>query len=56
MNAVAQDIYRFSPLQLGLEDLTAVQGIDEKISVERFQRMITFYQQIIVGGGARALP
>lgn len=46
---------RFSSPQLSLEDLAAVHGIDEKISVERFGQMITFYQQIIVGGGAKEL-
>jgi carboxypeptidase PM20D1 len=56
MKAIADDIYRFQPLQLTLAQTATVHGIDEHVSIENLQRMIEFYQQLLVGGGERALP
>ena len=56
MTRVSDDIYRYSPLVLGPADFALAHGIDERISIENFGRMITYYQQVLVGGSARALP
>jgi carboxypeptidase PM20D1 len=44
---VAQDIYRFMPLQTTLEDLFRIHGIDERIGVEDYKRLIHFYYQLV---------
>jgi carboxypeptidase PM20D1 len=56
MGSVSDDIYRFLPLQLSEQDFASVHGIDEHISIENLDRMITFYQRIMVVGGARVFP
>jgi carboxypeptidase PM20D1 len=56
MRAVSEDIYRFSPLQLSTSDVGLAHGIDERISLENLGRMLTFYQQVLVGGTAATLP
>jgi hypothetical protein len=33
-----------------------VHGTDERISIENFGRMLTYYQQVLVGGSVKALP
>ncbi len=40
--AVADNIYRFLPMQLKVEDLQRIHGIDERISVENYQQMVQF--------------
>ena len=40
--AVADNIYRFLPVQLQAADLNRIHGIDERISVENYQRMVKF--------------
>ena len=55
MKALADDIYRFQPLELTLADTATVHGIDEHVSVDNLGRMIEFYQQVLVGGSARQL-
>ena len=40
--AVADNIYRFLPLQLKVEDLHRIHGIDERIGVENYQKMVQF--------------
>ncbi len=40
--AVADNIYRFLPLQLKVEDLQRIHGIDERIGVENYQKMVQF--------------
>ena len=56
MSVLSDDIYRFSPLQLGAADVGLAHGIDERISVENLGRMLSFYQQVLVGGSAATLP
>jgi carboxypeptidase PM20D1 len=56
MALLTNDIYRYSPLLLGPADIAAAHGRDERISIESFGRMLTFYQQVLVGGSANALP
>ena len=45
---VSDHIYRFIPIQLSKADLTSIHGINEKISVEGYKRMIRFYRQLIL--------
>ena len=56
MTVLTDDIYRFSPILLDSGDMAIVHGFDERISVENFGRMLAFYQQVLVGGSAAALP
>jgi carboxypeptidase PM20D1 len=56
MSALSDDIYRFTPLQLGAADVGLAHGIDERISIENLGRMLAFYQQVLVGGSAATLP
>ena len=56
MSVLSDDIYRFTPLQLGAADVALVHGIDERISIENLGRMLAFYQQVRVGGSAATLP
>ncbi|MEM6723053.1 MAG: M20 family peptidase [Bacteroidota bacterium] len=45
---VADQIYRFMPVQAKLEDIRGIHGIDEWISVENYKRSIQFYRQLIL--------
>ena len=56
MSALSDDIYRFTPLQLHATDTALVHGIDERISIQNLERMLAFYQQVLIGGSAPALP
>jgi carboxypeptidase PM20D1 len=56
MSVLTDDIYRFSPLQLGAADTAIIHGTDERISLENFGRMLSFYQQVLIGGTAATLP
>ena len=56
MSVLSDDIYRFTPVQLGTSDTGRIHGIDERISIENLGRMLGFYQQMLVGGSARTLP
>jgi carboxypeptidase PM20D1 len=56
MSLLSPDIYRFTPVQLGAGDTARIHGIDERISIENLSRMVSFYQQVLVGGSARTLP
>ena len=45
---VSEQVYRFMPVQVQREDLQGIHGIDEKISVKNYKRMIGFYRQLIL--------
>lgn len=42
MTALSDDIYRFTPVQLGTSDTGRIHGIDERISIENLGRMLGF--------------
>jgi carboxypeptidase PM20D1 len=44
---VAEAVYRFGPLQLTGPDLARLHGIDERISIDNFAAVITFYHDLI---------
>jgi carboxypeptidase PM20D1 len=56
MRVLTDDIYRFNPLQLGLRDMALAHGFDERISLENYGRMLTYFQHVLVGGSAAKLP
>ncbi len=45
---VADNIYRFQPILLAKSDLKRVHGINERLSIENYKRMIRFYRQLIL--------
>ena len=49
---IADDSYRFIPMRLRREDLNRIHGIDERIAVSDYVRMVRFYAALIRNGGA----
>jgi carboxypeptidase PM20D1 len=47
MAAVAENVYRFSPVRARAEDLSRFHGTDERISIENYVEMIRFYETLI---------
>lgn len=45
--ALTSNIYRFLPITLGPDDAKRYHGIDERISVDDYERCIRFYAQLI---------
>jgi len=56
MVALADDVYRFSPVRARAEDLPRFHGTDERISVANYVELIRFYQTLIghAAGGTAA--
>jgi carboxypeptidase PM20D1 len=48
--AVAENVYRFQPLLFTMEDLELLHGVNERLSLENFERMIRFYITLIEAG------
>jgi carboxypeptidase PM20D1 len=48
MAALSDQIYRFSPIQIGRDELNGFHGINERLSVENYKQMIRFYRQLIL--------
>jgi carboxypeptidase PM20D1 len=44
---LAENIYRFMPVQLEADDLKRIHGIDERISVENYHRMVEFMRLLM---------
>ena len=53
MELVSDNIYRFQPVRLSLEETGMLHGIDEHLRVEQLAQMIAFYQSILTRGAAR---
>jgi carboxypeptidase PM20D1 len=47
-HAVSQQVYRFTPIQLLQEDLSRLHGVNERISIVNYKRLINFYRQLIL--------
>jgi len=45
--ALSGNIFRFLPIILGAEDAKRIHGVDERISIEDYERCIRFYAQLI---------
>lgn len=44
---VADDVYRFSPVRAGPDDLARLHGTNERLSVQNFTEMIRFYHRLL---------
>jgi carboxypeptidase PM20D1 len=47
---VAENVYRFQPILLTSEDLEMPHGLNERLSVDNFERMIRFYIGLMEAG------
>ena len=47
MIALADNVYRFSPVRARAEDLARFHGTDERISVDNYVELIRFYQTLL---------
>lgn len=47
---VAQDVYRFQPILLTAEDLEMPHGLNERLSIANFERLIRFYIALMEAG------
>ncbi len=47
---VAENVYRFQPILLSNEDLAGLHGVNERISIANFERMIRFYIGLMEAG------
>lgn len=47
---VAENVYRFQPILLTAEDLEMPHGLNERLSVDNFERMIRFYVGLMEAG------
>jgi carboxypeptidase PM20D1 len=56
LRTVTPAIYRFQPVALTIKDTEMLHGINERISVRDFARMITFYQTLIQGPSSTGVP
>jgi carboxypeptidase PM20D1 len=45
--AISEDSYRFIPMRLQSADLKRVHGVDERIGVADYARMVQFYAALI---------
>ena len=53
---VSDNIFRFSPMQLSSERLDGLHGANERIAIWEYERMISFYRQVITNtSGAERL-
>ena len=48
LQPVADQVYRFLPVQLQRSDLSRIHGHNERISMENFHQAIRFYRQLVV--------
>ena len=51
MLALADHVYRFSPVRATERDLSRFHGTNERLSIENYAQMITFYQRLITSTG-----
>jgi carboxypeptidase PM20D1 len=47
MQPIADHVYRFSPVRVKEADLSRFHGTDERISIENYVQMITFYHRLV---------
>jgi carboxypeptidase PM20D1 len=52
MAAISHNIYRFQPLQLALDEIDMIHGIDERLAIDALEKMIRFYSAVLVRGTA----
>jgi len=54
-SAIAENIYRFSPMMLEADDIKRVHGLNERISVEQLGNMVRFFTLLIQRWDAEGL-
>ena len=47
---VAENVYRFQPILLSNEDIEGLHGVNERISILNYDRMIRFYVGLMEAG------
>ncbi|MDP3859542.1 MAG: M20 family peptidase [Stagnimonas sp.] len=47
MSGIAQDVYRFMPVRMRLDELGMIHGTNERLSVDNLDRMAEFYRRLI---------
>ena len=52
MAAIADDVYKFSPVRARSEDLPRFHGTDERISIANYAELIRFYHRLITSAAA----
>lgn len=45
---IADDVYRFLPTQLSAEDTKRIHGVDERVGVENYHKIIRYYARLII--------
>jgi carboxypeptidase PM20D1 len=50
---VADDVYRFQPLVLSIDETKMIHGTDEHISLANVERMVRFYQRLVETAASR---
>lgn len=45
---ICENAYRFSPFQISVDDLERMHGIDERISIENYEKSIKFFMKFII--------
>jgi carboxypeptidase PM20D1 len=53
---IADDAYRFAPLELGLEDSARLHGVNERISLSNYAKAIDFYEVLLRASAGPAAP
>ena len=49
--AICKNVYRFLPITLESSDLARIHGVDERIKVEGYRKVVAFYRHLIEGLG-----
>lgn len=44
---VSSQIYRFSPIEISMDDLNSIHGINEKISMEAYEKLLKFFYFLV---------
>ncbi len=48
LESLAEGVYRFTPIQVGKDDIAGMHGVNERMSVGNLERAVKFYTSIIV--------
>lgn len=52
---LTKSIYRFTPIVVAKDDVNRIHGINERLSIDNFQRLINFYYHLIVNSDRESL-
>lgn len=54
-HALSDQVFRFQPVAMQLEDVRSIHGTNERISLDNLGTMLRFYRQLIINAGTQAL-